>query len=144
MWEGNIDRLPFTHTPTGDWTCNPGMCPDGESNLWPFTLQDDTQPTQPHQSGIVNILLDASCRNELSELLSAEQKFGANIFTVQRNVQHFLWLNSPKKSWKHPKILFCFFYCISKKYEFLKRCKVTRLSEVLIRWFHVKFFTCNI
>ena len=33
-----------------DQTCNPGMCPNRESNQGPFTLQDDTQPTEPHWS----------------------------------------------------------------------------------------------
>ena len=28
----NIDRLPLAHSPTGDQTHNPGMCPDWESN----------------------------------------------------------------------------------------------------------------
>ena len=39
MCERNIDRLPLVHTPpgikpapTGDWTCNPGLCPDQELN----------------------------------------------------------------------------------------------------------------
>ena len=27
-------------------TCNPGMCPDRESKLQPFTSQDDAQPTK--------------------------------------------------------------------------------------------------
>ena len=31
--------------------CNPGMCPDWESNPWPVGLLDDAQPTEPHQSG---------------------------------------------------------------------------------------------
>ena len=39
----------FMH-PNWDWTCNPGMCPDWESNRRPFALQDDTQPTEPHWS----------------------------------------------------------------------------------------------
>ena len=37
----NINWLPLAHTLTGDWACNPGMCPDQESNRWPFALQDD-------------------------------------------------------------------------------------------------------
>ena len=36
MWKRNINRLPPVWAPTGDWTWNPGMCPDQESNLWPF------------------------------------------------------------------------------------------------------------
>ena len=44
MWEKNINWL-------GDWTYNPGMCPDWELNWQPFALRGYTQPTQPHQSG---------------------------------------------------------------------------------------------
>ena len=39
--------------PTGDLACNPGMCPDWESNPQPFGLQAGTQSTEPHQSGWV-------------------------------------------------------------------------------------------
>ena len=35
--------------PTGDMACNPGMCPDWESNRWPFGLQAHTQSKEPHQ-----------------------------------------------------------------------------------------------
>ena len=46
------DRSVALHTPPhGDLASNPGMCPDQESNLRPFTLQNDVQPTEPHQSG---------------------------------------------------------------------------------------------
>ena len=43
-----------SHTPpTGDLTCNPGMCPDWESNLQPFSSQaGGTQSTEPHQPGL--------------------------------------------------------------------------------------------
>ena len=54
--ERNIDWLPLICALTGDWTCNPGMCADWESNLRPFTLQDDTQPTEPHHSGLYHQL----------------------------------------------------------------------------------------
>ena len=39
--------------PTRDQTCNPGTCPDWESNLQPFTLQDNVQPPEPHWSGAI-------------------------------------------------------------------------------------------
>ena len=39
-------------TLTGDLACNPGMCPDWESNQWPFGLQASTQSTEPHQPGL--------------------------------------------------------------------------------------------
>ena len=34
-----------------DLACNWGMCPDWESNWWPFGLQAGTQSTEPHQPG---------------------------------------------------------------------------------------------
>ena len=37
--------------PSGDLAHNLGTCPDQESNQPPSGLQDDTQPTEPHQSG---------------------------------------------------------------------------------------------
>ena len=37
--------------PTGDLVCNPGMCPDWESNQQPFGLQVISQSTEPHQPG---------------------------------------------------------------------------------------------
>ena len=37
--------------PTGGLVHNPGLCPDQESNWQPFSLWDDAQPTEPHQSG---------------------------------------------------------------------------------------------
>ena len=41
-----------SHTPlTGDLACNPGMCPDWESNQRPFGSQAGTQSIKPHQPG---------------------------------------------------------------------------------------------
>ena len=37
--------------PNQDWTPNPGMCPDWESNWRPLALWDGGQPTEPHWSG---------------------------------------------------------------------------------------------
>ena len=37
--------------PTIEPTCNPGTCPDWESDWWPFTLQEDAQRTEPYHSG---------------------------------------------------------------------------------------------
>ena len=44
--------------PTQDQALNPGMCPDQDLNLRPVCLQDDTQFTEPHQSGWSNILME--------------------------------------------------------------------------------------
>ena len=49
--ERNINLLPLACTLTGDWTRNPGMCSDWELNQQPLGLQDDAQPTEPHQTG---------------------------------------------------------------------------------------------
>ena len=42
--------------PAGDLAHNPGMYPDWELNKWPFTLQNDTQSTEPHQSGPILLI----------------------------------------------------------------------------------------
>ena len=34
----------LSHTPSGDLALNPGMCPDWESNWWPFGLQAVLNP----------------------------------------------------------------------------------------------------
>ena len=50
--ERNINVwLPLTWLPTGALAHNPGLCPDWESNQWPFGSQAGTQSTQPHQPG---------------------------------------------------------------------------------------------
>ena len=38
----------------GDLACNPGMCPDWESNWKPFGSQASTQSTEPHQPGPIH------------------------------------------------------------------------------------------
>ena len=51
MWQ-KYQLFPLVSTLTGDWTHNPGMYSDQELNQRPFALWDDTQPTEPHQSGV--------------------------------------------------------------------------------------------
>ena len=42
------------HTPlAGDLACNPGMCPNWESNLRPFGSQACAQSTELHQPGLL-------------------------------------------------------------------------------------------
>lgn len=50
MWEKKTGRLFLVCTTTADQTCNPGICPDRESNQWPFALWDNAK-TEPHWSG---------------------------------------------------------------------------------------------
>ena len=48
--------------PTGDLACNPGVCPDWESNQRPFGSQASAQSTEPHQLGnIVLFLKQITC-----------------------------------------------------------------------------------
>ena len=56
--ERNINRLALLHNPNGDGTSNPWMCPDWESNQQPFTLWNDAQPREPHQSGPFLVILE--------------------------------------------------------------------------------------
>ena len=44
--------------PTGALACNPGMCPDWESNWRPLGSQASAQTTEPHQSGLYTYILD--------------------------------------------------------------------------------------
>ena len=45
--------------PTSDLACNPGMCPDREWNLRPFSLQANAQPPEPGQD---NSCLLTNCK----------------------------------------------------------------------------------
>ena len=57
--------------PTRDLACNPGMCPDWESNQRPFVLQASAQSTEPHQPGPeFSIYKIISCANNDDLLLS--------------------------------------------------------------------------
>ena len=48
-----IHQVVASHTPpAGDLACNPGMCPDWESNPRPFGFLVDAQSTELHQPGL--------------------------------------------------------------------------------------------
>ena len=56
--ERNINVwLPLAHPLLGDLFCNPGMCPDWESNQRPFGLQVSAQSTEPHWPGLKKTVL---------------------------------------------------------------------------------------
>ena len=46
----------FRKPPTGNLAHNPGMCPDWESNWWPFGSQAHAQSTELQQLGLDSIL----------------------------------------------------------------------------------------
>ena len=43
-------------SPTGDLACNPGMCPDWESNLQSFAPQACAQSTEVQQPGLQHVI----------------------------------------------------------------------------------------
>ena len=52
----NIDQLPPVHAPTGDRTCNSGMCPDREWNCDISVCRTTLQSTEPPRPGQGRIL----------------------------------------------------------------------------------------
>ena len=52
--ERNINLwLPLLRPLLETWPRNPAMCPDCESNRWPFGSQAGTQSNEPHQPGLI-------------------------------------------------------------------------------------------
>ena len=47
MCERDSNQLLLAPIPTRDQACNPGMCPDRESNWPPSALQDDVRLSGP-------------------------------------------------------------------------------------------------
>ena len=68
--------------PTGYLACNLGICPDQESNKWPFGLQAVTQSTEPHQPGLFPLFLfsERICGFFLKNLL----KFASEALCVRK------------------------------------------------------------
>ena len=57
--EGNISVwLPLACPQMGNLACNPGMCPDWETNQQRFGSQASTQSTEPHQAGLIILLFN--------------------------------------------------------------------------------------
>ena len=50
--------------PTGDLAHNSGMCPEWQSNGWPFGSQADTQSTEPHQPELIYVNLKESHKTD--------------------------------------------------------------------------------
>ena len=55
-----------------DLGCNPGMCPDWESNQQPFGSQSSTQSTEPHRPGLKHSVLNGN-KHSLSAMHYLEQ-----------------------------------------------------------------------
>ena len=74
--------------PTGDLACNPGMCPDWESNQRPFVSQASTQSTEP---GLVFIIFQLALT------------FSITFY------QYFIW-SSLNTAWNIPYPVVCWWY----------------------------------
>ena len=66
----------FQDTPSQGLACNPGMCPDQELNQQPFGPWDNTQPTEPHESGLTTVTFKEQSENLRGRL------FGRQILKV--------------------------------------------------------------
>ena len=65
--EGDKHQLVFSCSPpNGDLACNPGRCPDRESNQWPSGSQAGVQCTEPHQTGLSSILNGYFCQKKIT------------------------------------------------------------------------------
>ena len=70
MYQRNIHWLPPVCTPTGDHTCNLGMCPDRESNLQRFGISNDTPTNLNHTARAIFIF----CINYLQSYFTCRVK----------------------------------------------------------------------
>ena len=53
MCKRNIDQLYLVRDLTRDLAYSSGMCPGQELNQQPFALQDNAQPTELYQAGLI-------------------------------------------------------------------------------------------
>ena len=60
-WERNINWLPPVRNLTRDWTFNLGMCPGWESNLQPFSVENDALTEPPGQGFFFILKIGVSC-----------------------------------------------------------------------------------
>ena len=79
--------------PTGDLACDPGMCPDWESNWQPFGLQAGTQCAEPHQPGPKGAFLAQSFELFFKETTRRRILRSSNFTSACHSHTHF-W-NSP-------------------------------------------------
>ena len=102
--------LPLTFPLLGAWP-NPGVCPDWESNQWPFGLQAGTQSTKPHQPGLKGNFLNETISllhsfrpKALPDGFQSQFQFPALSLASWRDTIHFLWHVSVRgcmKCWYH-------------------------------------------
>ena len=64
----------------GDLAHNSGMCPDWESNRWPFGYQASTQSTEPHQPG--------------PNLYILNYWFQIGSYAIDKKHNHYIWMHA--------------------------------------------------
>ena len=76
----------------GDLACNPGMCPDWESNQQPFGSQANTQSTEPHQSGITVVYTGWIIVNKFKKYSSTPITFYLFLWNSELNYTFLNWV----------------------------------------------------
>ena len=90
--------------PPGNLACNPGMCPDWESNQQPFGSQSSAQSPEPHQPGLTDILIieksghkDAQEENNV-KTQGREHHMKAEIWEEGQVIEDIAWSNASTSS----------------------------------------------
>ena len=97
------NQLAALHThPNRNRICNPGMCPDQESSWWPFTLQDDAQPTGPRQSGPKQFFNEGFSDSFPTGPQSAGLRFFCGTFHFQCGITVTVHSSTPSPCLQHP------------------------------------------
>ena len=71
----------FSMPPTGDLACNPGMCPDWESNQQSFGSQAHAQSTELHQPGSLNDF------SKFILVITNQLGINSNIWTIKNTLK---------------------------------------------------------
>ena len=79
--------------PTRDLAQNLGMCADLESNQQPFGLGDDTQPTEPHWSGLPTLIEIADFHqrppSQINDFGTSRVNYGSGAHPVNDNMTSY-------------------------------------------------------
>ena len=112
--------------PTGDLACNPGMCPDWESNWQPFGLQAASQSTEPHQPGLVYKIFNCTIFHGSEGKKMQLEKFPSVFFPASRICMYPLL--SPLNT-LCPKGFHLGVICLELKVPFLKQKGTSVISN---------------
>ena len=92
-----------SHTPpTGDLTCNPGVCPDWESNQRPFGSQPTLHPLSHTRQGLQHVFFNGSKQLLCSLYSPPEASQKKSLYVTQFSYFHvFVFNQLPTRSQQH-------------------------------------------